>query len=281
MSAQDFLRIGCNWDRTALALAAAVLVAYGVGYGLPSGRKLACLLSAIGLILLVLISPIGTLAQDYLFTAHMLQHLVLLLVAPPLFLLSLPQSRRAPSGSPSKPAQVARAVPLAWLAGVGAMWLWHAPTLCNAAGTSPTVRHFQTLSLLVMGTLFWWPLLGPRRDHRLQPLAGMVYLFSACSACTLLGIYITFTPLSVCSVYNHPVDRLGILPLIRHDWQLTPELDQHIGGLMMWVPACLIYLSGIISQLARWYASDEDVVPAMTPTGQAHPALPEPGATKP
>jgi putative membrane protein len=59
------------------------------------------------------------------------------------------------------------------------------------------------------------------------------------------------------------MDRLGILPLIRDQWGLTPAKDQQLGGLLMWVPACLIYFCGIIGLLGRWYGeAGEEVVVA-------------------
>ena len=92
----------------------------------------------------------------------------------------------------------------AWFLGVGGMWLWHAPALCNAAVTNVWVHRLQYVSLLLMGLAFWWPIIGPWTRQRLSPLAGMIYLFSACVGCTVLGIIITFSPVEVCSIYLHP-----------------------------------------------------------------------------
>jgi cytochrome c oxidase assembly factor CtaG len=153
--------------------------------------------------------------------------------------------------------------PLAtWSLGIGGMWIWHAPTLCNAAVTNPWIHRLQYVSLLLMGCAFWWPIIGPWIKERLSPLAGIIYLFTACVGCTILGIIITFSPVEVCSIYLHPVDRLGILPLIHNQWGLTPAKDQQLGGLLMWVPACLIYFCGILGLLARWFgdAGDEDIL---------------------
>ena len=111
-----------------------------------------------------------------------------------------------------------------------------------------------------MGVAFWWQILAPNEASRLSPLAAVIYLFSACLGCTALGIIITFAPVGVCSVYMHPVDRLGMLATIRNEWGMTPERDQQVGGLLMWVPMCLIYLSAIFGQLARWYGA-----PALAP----------------
>jgi putative membrane protein len=136
------------------------------------------------------------------------------------------------------------------------MWLWHAPVLCNAASQSLSVERLQTVSLVAMGSAFWWPIVGPRVGQRFTPFAAMVYLFTACSACTILGILVTFSPIEVCSVYASPVDRLGALPLLRDGWGLTPKADQEIGGLLMWVPGCAIYAASILAMYAR-YAKDE------------------------
>jgi cytochrome c oxidase assembly factor CtaG len=71
----------------------------------------------------------------------------------------------------------------------------------------------------------------------------------------VLGIIITLSPVTVCSAYTMPsMDRLGMLQTIRDDWGLTAERDQQVGGLLMWVPMCLVYLSAILAQMARWFA---------------------------
>jgi len=141
-----------------------------------------------------------------------------------------------------------------WMAGVGAMWFWHAPALCNAAVASRPVHALQTVSLLILGGVFWRQILAPRESERLSPPEAIVYLFSACITCSILGIIITFSPVTVCSIYAMPpVDRFGILRTIREGWGMTPERDQQIGGLLMWVPMCLIYLSAIVAQIARWF----------------------------
>ena len=195
------------------------------------------------------VSPFSALANGYLFSAHMVQHILLVLIVPALLLLSLPRSfsLRPPLTYLTHPL-------IGWVAGVGAMWLWHAPTLCNAAATSRTVSAIQTTSLLLMGSVFWWQVLAPREEQRLSPPAGIVYLFTACTACSVLGIILTFAPVSICPVYQHPVDRLGILSTIRGDWGLTSDRDQQIGGLLMWVPMCAIYVTAILAQLARWHS---------------------------
>jgi cytochrome c oxidase assembly factor CtaG len=84
-----------------------------------------------------------------------------------------------------------------------------------------------------------------------------MYLFSGCLGCTLLGIYITFSPISVCPLYDSPTGSSEILRLIRDQWGITHEMDQQLGGLLMWVPACIVYLCAILARLSSWYRTTD------------------------
>ena len=192
-------------------------------------------------------SPAVRLFGDYPFSARMAQHLILQLVAPPLFLLSA--CRKPASNRRSTIGWVLGQPVLTWLLGLGAMWVWHAPALCNAAVRNPALHDFQSLSLLCLGTAFWWPIAGPDAGQRLPPLLGIVYLFTACLGCTILGIVITFAP---------PGLYFGLtLSGALNEWQFASPEDQRIGGLLMWVPACLVYICGILGLLARCYGTPE------------------------
>jgi putative membrane protein len=243
MTAFELAALTWKWDPIALAVCVAAAIAFVLAARRQPWPRVLAFAAAIVAFVLAVASPIATLADGYLFSAHMLQHLLLVLVVPPLVLLAFggaPAQRRLPTFA-------------AWGLGVGAMWLWHAPALCNAAATSGIVHRVQEGSLLAMGTAFWWPILARDAARRISPLAGVVYLFSACVACTILGIAVTLSPVQVCSVYASPVDALGILPTLRGDWGLGPERDQQLGGLLMWVPACVVYLVAILGLLRRFY----------------------------
>ncbi len=195
-------------------------------------------------------SPIAALADGYVFAAHMLQHLLLVLVVPPLALLGF-----APRPGRGKPP---RAV-VSWLLGVGAMWLWHEQTLCNAAARDALVHSVQEVSLLAMGVAFWWPILAPSTRARLHALAAIAYLATACLACTALGVIVTFSPVEVCAAFAQASDRTGVMALVRDGWGLSAATDQQLGGLLMWVPACLIYGGAILAMLMRFYRDDKGV----------------------
>lgn len=245
MTTQQLLLHGWLWRPGLFALSAVAVILLVVLNG--RALRLRYLTAAVSVLLLALASPLQVLADGYLFSAHMLQHIILLLAVPALLLAALPRDFQ-PAGRMNPPPL------LGWLAGAGAMWIWHAPVLCDAAVSSPTVAAGQTVSLIGLGTLFWWPLLAPRESARLSPPGAVGYLFSSCAACTVLGIILTLSPVTVCSIYTHPLDRLGLLGTVRQGWGITPVLDQQIGGLLMWVPMCLVYLAAIVAQIARWYA---------------------------
>ena len=211
MTTYEFFTTAWTWNSIVLILSAVAFVGYFFAFG-KRGRPL-FFAAALVLFLLAFMSPFSALANGYLFSAHMVQHILIVLIVPALLLLSLPRSF-----SPRSLLTYLTRPLIGWVAGVGAMWLWHAPTLCNAAP------------------------------------AGIVYLFTACTACSVLGIILTFAPVSICPVYQHPVDRLGMLSTIRGNWGLTSDRDQQIGGLLMWVPMCAIYVTAILAQIARWHS---------------------------
>jgi putative membrane protein len=248
MTTQQFLISEWTWNTAGLVFSGVVFTAYLWAFNI--NRRILYLFAALALFVLTLMSPLNALAAGYLFSAHMLQHILLLLIVPALLLMSLP--RWVSLGSRSW--LIANPF-VGWIAGVSAMWLWHARPLCNAVVSSQVVNALQISSLLLLGTIFWRQILAPREEERMSPPGAVLYLFSACVACSILGILITFSPVSVCPIYAQaPTDRLGILNLIQSNWGITPERDQQIGGLLMWVPMCLVYLSAIVAQLARWFA---------------------------
>lgn len=247
MTTSQFLFSAWSLNPVVLAGSAGILILYLFFLGWQ--RRIGYLALGLATLFLALDSPLSVLADGYLFSAHMGQHLLLLLIAPIWFLLSLPRHLSLTT----KAARWSHPL-IGWLAGVGSMWLWHAPSLCNAAVSSPPTHALQSVSLIFLGSLFWWQLLAPREQDRLTPLAGICYLFTACTACTLLGIILTFSPVRVCPIYMQPTDPLGLLGLVREEWAMTPEKDQQIGGLLMWVPMCLTYLAAIFSQLVRWFS---------------------------
>jgi cytochrome c oxidase assembly factor CtaG len=131
--------------------------------------------------------------------------------------------------------------------------------LFNAALANESLHIFQHLTFLCSGVIFWWPIVGPIEEAHPSIIGSTLYLFTACLSCSLLGAILTFNPPGLYPAYLHPADSLSILGLVRYVWGLDPAKDQQLGGLVMWVPGCFVYLSAILWILARWYrAPDPD-----------------------
>jgi cytochrome c oxidase assembly factor CtaG len=234
-----------DWEPSVVAGCAALAMAY-VALGRKHGwNRSPYFLAGVLLLLLDLVSPIDTLADQYLFSAHIVQHFLLALVIPPLMLLGTPAFQL---GAFKTFERIVGQPPVSWFLGVGAMLAWHIPAWFNAALANEGLHIFQHLSFLVTGTIFWWPILGPLEDRRLPALTAVSYLFSACVCCSLLGAFFTFTPVGLYPAYLNPPHR--------NSWGLDPQSDQQLGGLLMWVPGCFVYLSAILSTVIRWYGAE-------------------------
>ena len=186
-------------------------------------------LFALGLItiLAALVSPIDGLG-DQLIVMHMVQHVLLLDIAPILMILGLnkvllrPVTRRLQSlerraGYLAHPA-------FAVLCYVGFMWAWHIPAMYDAALHNTTVHAFEHLCFSAAGTLYWWHLLSPIRNrHRLTGLGPVAYMVVTKLLVGLLGVVLAFAPASLYPFYaHHP-----------HYWGLSPSEDQSMAGLVM------------------------------------------------
>ncbi len=271
MTTLQYLLSAWRFDPIAIGSCFAALVAFPIVVDFRWSARSWCFCGGLLVFILALASPLDALARGHLFSAHMLQHMLLLLVVPVLLLLGVPcangrtdhlRVRRLPAWP-------------CWLGGVGTMWLWHERTLCDLATTTETFRNLQVVTSLGLGTLFWWPLFGYRAQQRLSPLSAVVYLFAACIACSLLGVLITFLPNGgVCPIYSRPSAPSAITRLIRDDWGITPAVDQQVGGLLMWVPGCALYLGFVMAMLGRWYRTEGSESPrprAGASRGDAYP----------
>jgi cytochrome c oxidase assembly factor CtaG len=186
-------------------------------------------LFALGLltILAALVSPIDVLG-DQLLLMHMIQHLLLLDFAPILLILGLnkvllrPVTRRVQSverraGFLAHPA-------FAVLAYAGFMWLWHIPTLYDAAVRNTSLHAVEHICFAAAGTLYWWHLLSPIRNRqRLGGMGPVAYMVSTKLLVGTLGIVLAFAPASFYPFYEHHP----------HYWGLSPSEDQSMAGLLM------------------------------------------------
>lgn len=207
-------------------------------------------------------SALDPLSDIYLFSAHMAQHLLLILIVPPFLLWGIPESEaRSWMRHPAirRTESILGRPVLAWCLGMGVMTLWHVPVLYDYAVAHETVHICEHLSFLVTATIFWWPIMSPLPERRLAPVPAIFYLFAAVAENSALGIIITFMPVGYYHSYLHPADPLHILGTIRNQWGLSVAADQRLGGLLMWIPGCTIYFIGILLVFIAWCdASDAE-----------------------
>jgi putative membrane protein len=208
---------------------------------------------AILALLAALVSPIDALGEEYLFSAHMLQHVLLGDVAPLLLLLSLsrvmlrPLTRRlmgieralGPLASPFTAIFV-------WL---GTMYLWHIPALYDAATRHPLLHAVEHLSFFAAGIALWWPLVQPIPMRRgltgLQPLA---YIAAAKGGLAALGLFLAWTSTAHYPFYEH-------VPRI---WGLTAVEDQNVAGVIMMVEQSLTLVLVMVWVFVRMLSRSEE-----------------------
>jgi putative membrane protein len=262
--AASFARAASAWTFepwvVALLLASGALYAAGVrrlwqraGYARGVGaRHAACFATAWGVLALALISPIDTLGGA-LFSLHMVQHELLMVVAAPLFVMSrpleawawaLPATWRQPLAGVGRVRPLAaawRAVtdpPGAWTLHAVALWAWHVPWLFEASLTHEWVHALQHASFLGSALAFWWSVLG--RSARRPDAVGLASLFTTMLHTGALGALLTFAPSPWYPHYGG--GSLG----------LTALEDQQLGGLVMWVPGALAYMVAGLALVAAW-----------------------------
>jgi putative membrane protein len=226
----------------------------GPGHGIRSWEA-AAFVAGWATLAIALVSPLHRFGE-VLFTAHMAQHELLMVVAAPLlvlgrpivpFLWAMPVAWRRKAGDIAAAAPVGRTweivttAPVAWVLHGLAIWIWHAPPLYQSTITSETLHTLQHVSFLGTALLFWWALLHGR-EGRLGRPAAVIYLFTTAMHTSLLGVLLTFS------------DRLWY-PLYDGNtapWGLTALEDQQLAGLIMWVPAGLAYLVATLCLAASW-----------------------------
>ncbi|WP_423146031.1 cytochrome c oxidase assembly protein [Rubrolithibacter danxiaensis] len=218
-----------------------------------------------GLLIMLLAesSPLHFIGMHYLFSAHMIIHVILLLICGPLLVLGIPKKKEGSRSFLYKTSLFFNYFPwMGWLAGIAMMWFWHIPAVFDAAfpemhSSFNLISFLQTASLLLSGIFFSWPVIGPVKHLRINPLVGVLYLFTACIGCSILGLLLTFAPAGIYTHYYLP-DLYGFSKLIIDNWGISRADDQQIAGLIMWVPCCFIYLSGSMLLLYRWLNEKEE-----------------------
>jgi putative membrane protein len=225
-------------------------------------RRDGCFAAGLVAVGLAVLSPLDALSGA-LASAHMVQHLLLTLVAAPLLALSTPAGPLLRGA----PAAVRQAIPpvrrrfrpfdavtsalrrpaVVWLLHVGALWLWHAAALYGAALERPVVHAIEHTVFLVTGVLFWRVVLGSRAV-RVSPGLGVLLVFTMTMQSALLALLLTFAQTPWYAGYTTTT----------RPWRLEQLADQHLAGAIMWVPAGFVYLGTALALLVGWIRSTAD-----------------------
>jgi len=180
-------------------------------------------------------SPLDRLGEERLFTAHMVQHLLLADLAPILLLLGLSRTMLRPAVRRLRPVEE-RLGPLAHpavalAAYVGLMWLWHVPAMYDLALEHAWAHVLEHASFFTAGIAFWWYLIEPVPPrHRLRGPWSLAYLSTAKLLMGALGVVLAFAPEVSYDAYAE----------VPRTWGLSPLEDLNIGGVVMMVEQSLV-----------------------------------------
>jgi cytochrome c oxidase assembly factor CtaG len=209
--------------------------------------------ASIVVLLAALVSPLDRLGEDYLFSAHMVQHLLLGDIAPLLVLLALsrvmmrPLTRRLQSVERALGPLASPATALVlWLALV---YLWHVPALYDGALRHSALHALQHVTFFAAGLLVWWPLIQPvPMRRRLTGMWTFGYVAAAKFGLASLGIYLTWTNTVAYPYYEH-------VPRI---WGLNALSDQNAGGAIMMVEQSVVLVTVLAVLFGRMLAQSEE-----------------------
>jgi putative membrane protein len=211
-------------------------------------------------LVVALVSPLHPWGS-VLFSAHMTQHELLMLVAAPLLVLGRPMIAflwAFPRGWARKSSawtrvpwwrQTWRAITnpfAAWVIHAVVLWTWHIPFLFDATLRSEFVHALQHTSFLGSALLFWWALIHGKQRAMGYGLA-VLYMFTTALHSGLLGALLTFAR---SAWYRGYLETTAA-------WGLTPLEDQQLGGLIMWIPAGLVYIIAGLALFAGWLRESE------------------------
>ncbi len=209
-------------------------------------------------IAVALTSPIEA-YEGLLFSVHMIQHMLLELVAAPLLLAGAPITLALRVSSPrvrhgllavlqSRVVHVISFPVIAWVLFAAVNWGWHFSTLYDEALENELLHYFQHATFLGAALLFWWPAIGADPSPwRLPHPMRLFYLFLAMPQNSFLGVALLQTSTVL---YPHYVTN-------GRTWGPSPLEDQHLGGVLMWVMGDMAFLAGMAVVVALWVRHEE------------------------
>ena len=232
----------------------------------PSGRRIAFVAGAL-VIGIALGPPLDDWSDHFLLSAHMLQHLLLMMLAIPLLIAGTPAwlVTKLISRGPVRPLMYALTRPIVSLLIANLIIVfWHMPFAYDAILTSLPLHVAAHLSFMVAAFFTWWPVLSKSPElPGLPPLLACLYLFVSGIPGAIVGAFITLADAGLYTVY----------PDAPRLWGISLETDQQVAGLMMWVVTGMIYLGWITVIFFRWAGAEEraDHAPDPRTASAVHP----------
>ncbi|MEJ7809629.1 MAG: cytochrome c oxidase assembly protein [Gemmatimonadaceae bacterium] len=212
----------------------------------PSAAQRLSFVAGLAVLFLSLNGPLHDLSDTYLFSAHMVQHLLLTMAVIPLLIAGTPGWMLRPALRVPAVATIARAAtrPVACFTTFTAtLAIWHIPAVYDLAMRHHAVHIAQHLCFLVSATLMWWPIMSPLPElPRLSFPKQMLYTFLLTLPMALIGVIITYASDVLYPAYQ-------TAPRV---WGLSPMADQLVGGLIMWVPGGFVFLAVLTVVFFRW-----------------------------
>jgi putative membrane protein len=225
----------------------------------PSARlepaKCIAFYGAIAVLFGSLTGPVHDLSDYYLFSAHMIQHLLLAFAMPPLLLYGTPAWMVRPFLTNPRVLRLARFLtrPSSAFAAFNLVLVaWHLPPAYNLAMNNHPVHIVQHLMIMFVAVLLWAPILSPVPELPRAPYPiQLLYLFVVGLPMVVVSIFITMADQVL---YPYYATAPRVFP------GLTPHADQHLGGLIMWIPGGLVFLAAISVVFFRWQVNGGDDV---------------------
>ena len=235
----------------------------------PPRARVAAFLGGTAILAGALLGPLAEWAEHVALSAHMVQHLLLILVVPVLWLLGLPAWALAPVARVPIVGRLGYALtrPLPALALASAVQVaWHLPPAFDAALRVEWLHALEHVSFLATGLLLWWPVVGPSAEWpRPAPPAQLLYLFLA-----TIPMMAIAAPITLAEEVLYPAYAAAARP-----WPLGPRADQELAGVLMWVGGMFGYLVAGTVVFFRWAgpeAREDGDAPFIRPS--------EPGGTE-
>ncbi|MDP8930746.1 MAG: cytochrome c oxidase assembly protein [Actinomycetota bacterium] len=262
------------WNLDPLLIGGFLLAVWAYRRGQTRGRRspvdnwrTRCFTGALVALGVALLSPLEALSRA-LASAHMVQHMLLVLVAAPLLALGAssstlvrgsPLALRRASGrwrrrlrlTPSN-TRALRHPGTLWLLHVGTLWFWHAAVPYGAALEHDLVHVLEHGSFLLTGVLFWRLVTGTRGAARVSPGFGVLLVFAMALQSVFLSLLLTFARSAWYTGYAATT----------RPWHLEPLADQQLAGVIMWIPAGLVHLAAALTLLVAWIRGTERPDPA-------------------